>query len=350
MKIALIALASIAGALLFSTMTTTVDETDPGDFHEAFTNFMTAFGKSYTTKAEYLQRYGHFVKRWVKVLAHNGKNDQTFRMGWNHMFDWSESEFEKTLGLKDFDQIPEEIPEENRAKLGHIKDEEIKYVDWRDHGCAVDSVKDQGQCGSCWSFAATGAVEGRWNIANDACVDLSEQQLCDCDRSSVNPFLGNMGCKGGRLFAAINWYHTKTHIGSSEDAYPYVSGDGSDHLECQTEEGDSKVHTKGYSFAIDEEKKPDTLKRAIQGGPVGLMIKAGQDLFFQYESGVITEGCKSFPPDHGVLLVGYGYDEEVDAEYWLIKNSWGQRWGEDGYVRIGLDQCGAVNGPVYSDP
>jgi C1A family cysteine protease len=347
MKIAIIAQASIAGALLFSSMTSTVNETDPGDFHEAFTNYISKFGKSYADKAEYLQRYGHFVKKWVKVLAHNAKKDRTYTAGWNHMFDWSEEEFEKTLGLKDFDQIPEDAV---HADLSHIKDEDIKYVDWREHGCAVNSVKDQGQCGSCWSFAATGAVEGRWNIANDACIDLSEQQLCDCDRSSINPFLGNMGCKGGRLFAAINWYHTKSHIGATEEEYKYVSGDGSDHLDCQTEEGHSDVHTKGYSFAIDAEKKPDTLKRAIQDGPVGLMIKAGQDAVLQYESGIITEGCKSFPPDHGVLLVGYGYDEELDTEYWLIKNSWGTRWGESGFFRIGLDQCGAVDGPVFSDP
>ena len=167
-------------------------------------------------------------------------------------------------------------------------------------------------------------------------------------RSTINPLLGNMGCKGGRLFAAINWYSKQDHEGATEDEYPYVSGDGSDHLECQGEQGEQHVHTEGYSFAINPDKDPITLKQAIQEGPVGLGVKAGQDAFRLYQGGVVLDGCSSKMADHAVLLVGLGYDADLDAEYWIIKNSWGTRWGEDGYIRVGLDQCGVVDGPVYA--
>jgi len=172
-------------------------------------------------------------------------------------------------------------------------------------------------------------------------VSFSEQQLVDCAKFSV----GNMGCSGGRQTSAFNY--VEKHAMVTEDSYPYEAKSGT-FKSCKATEGTTAIPSgdlTGYKLVDHSE---DALKQAIAQQPVAVSIEADQMVFQHYTSGVLDGSSCGAMLDHAVLAVGYG--ESAGETYWIVKNSWGTKWGEDGYVRIirGKDECGILNGPpVY---
>ena len=202
-------------------------------------------------------------------------------------------------------------------------------VDWTAKG-AVTAVKNQGQCGSCWAFSTTGAMEGAFQIAGNALTSFSEQTLVSCATSS-----GNQGCNGGLMDKGFEWIETNGI--ASESAYPYTSGGGVTGA-CKPQWTPvAKVGSYADVPAGDEA----ALQAAIAKGPVSVAIEADKSAFQLYKGGVLSDaaGCGT-QLDHGVLAVGYGTDGGVD--YYKVKNSWGAAWGEAGYVRMerGVNICG----------
>ena len=197
----------------------------------------------------------------------------------------------------------------------------------------MTDVKDQGQCGSCWSFSTTGALEGRYFLKTGKLHTLSEQELVDCDHS-------DNGCNGGLMDNAFVYAGTQGL--ASEAAYGYEAEVGS--CQADSRDRDLPAHAvKGYSDVPRGDE--NALKAAVATGPVSVAIQADQGAFQFYSTGVMTGRC-GHSLDHGVLAVGYGTD---GSDYWKIKNSWGAGWGEDGYIRIerGTGKCGIADMASY---
>jgi len=199
-------------------------------------------------------------------------------------------------------------------------------VDWSADG-AVTAVKNQGQCGSCWAFSTTGAVEGAWKLAGNPLISLSEQQIMDCSSA-----FGNQGCNGGLMDNAFQWIINNSGV-TSDAADPYVSGSGVDPIHTCAK---FPVAAKIRSYKDVTVNSEAALMAAIALGPVSIAIEADQFCFQAYSSGVLTYAscnCGS-QLDHGVLAVGYGTDAKTGLDYWKVKNSWGTSWGEAGYIRL----------------
>jgi len=210
-------------------------------------------------------------------------------------------------------------------------------VDWTTKG-VVTGVKDQEQCGACWAFSATGAVEGLVAINHPGILTpLSEQQLIDCSGS-----FGNAGCNGGRMTNAFAYIHQNGLC--SEQDYPYRAQNG---FFCQLPSGTCSAvqpYTMIGSYQ-NLQRNEEALGHAVDSQPVSVAIEADQSGFQLYYSGVYNDPSCGKVLDHGVLAVGYGTDGASGLPYWKVKNSWGTNWGEKGYIRMvrNINECGIAD-------
>merc|ERR1719169_386920 len=194
-------------------------------------------------------------------------------------------------------------------------------VDWSTKG-AVTPIKNQGQCGSCWSFSATGSLEGAWEIATGKLVSISEQQLVDCSKAE-----GNQGCQGGLMDDAFKYMEQNGMC--TEGSYPYTAKNGQCHASGCTI-GVPKGSVTGYKDVSHDDE--NALMEAVSKGPVSIAIEADKSVFQLYKTGVLSSAQCGDQLDHGVLAVGYG--ELNGQKYWKVKNSWGASWGMEGYVLL----------------
>jgi C1A family cysteine protease len=309
------------------------------DTELAFINYLAEHNKSYGTKEEYNFRLAIFADKVKVIQEHNAQNtgDSDHRLGLNHMADWSDMEYKKLLGYRP-------RPAHHHVKRGHghhnkhhNKNAAPASIDWRTKG-AVTPVKNQGQCGSCWSFSATGSMEGRYQIKTGNLTSLSEQQLVDCSTKQ-----GNQGCNGGLMDYAFTYAEASAM--DTEASYPYEGRDGT----CHDSKGTAVA--KVSSFQDVKTNDPTALMNAVAEGPVSIAVDAAALGWQLYHGGIVKRFCGT-SLDHGVLAVGYGTENGTD--YWLVKNSWGAGWGEKGYIRIlremkktGPGVCGLQQQPSY---
>ncbi|CAJ0954843.1 unnamed protein product, partial [Mesorhabditis belari] len=330
-SLALVALASA------STLRNQIEEAM--DMWEEYKN---KFGKEYEESEEntYMEA---FVKNVIHIDRHNkdykaGK--KSFEMGLNDISDLSRAEYKRLNGFK---------PRLMGDRLGATKRNSTKWmspmnvqvpdeVDWRDEGY-VTPVKNQGMCGSCWSFSATGALEGQHKRQSGKLISLSEQNLVDCSSK-----YGNHGCEGGLMDFAFE-YIKQNHGIDTEDSYPYTGRNG----RCHFNKGTIGADDIGYVDLPENDEEALKLAVATQG-PISVAIDAGHRSFQLYKKGVYYEAeCSPEELDHGVLLVGYGTDP-VGGDYWLVKNSWGTSWGENGFIRMARNKknhCGIASKASY---
>jgi len=209
--------------------------------------------------------------------------------------------------------------------------------DWRSKG-AVTGVKNQGQCGSCWSFSATGNVEGQWFLAGNQLVGLSEQNLVDCDHECTtyeNQQSCDAGCDGGLQPNAYN-YIIKTGGIDTEASYPYEAVDDT----CRFNSKNIGAKISNWTFVSSNET--EMAAYLVANGPLAIAADAIEWQF--YFGGVFYAPCGT-QLDHGILIVGYGVETDIFDQtmpYWIVKNSWGADWGDSGYLYIerGDGLCG----------
>lgn len=285
-----------------------------------FTEFQSRFNKKYETFEEVQNRFSIFVSNLRDIVLHNINSNRTFSMGVNQFTDLTPSEFKELYvsGLKD------RVGSYGCTSFSSSASGAPSSIDWRQKG-AVTSVKDQGQCGSCWSFSATGAIEGAWAIKKGQLVDLSEEQLVDCAVGYAT--YGSNGCNGGSMDGAFKYVIQNGQCSLS--SYPYTAGTTMKAGTCQ------KCSPVVHISSCSDVKVNDqiSLKGAVSMQPVSIAIEADTRYFQSYSSGILTDATKCGTNlDHGVLIVAYG--EENGIKYWLVKNSWGTTWGDKGYVKI----------------
>ena len=306
-----------------------------GPVIEQFKNWV----ELYNIKANDDHHLAHMFENWLsnhKLIELTNSQNLTYTLGHNVYSGMSSDEFNEFMGFNNNKDLSSSLRGfmTQQDTLSFDLTALPTSVDWRTKG-AVTPVKDQGQCGSCWSFSSTGTLEGAYAIKNGNLVSFSEQELVDC--SNIKNGGSNLGCNGGNMQPTLDWIGKNGGL-CTEQAYPYVSGTtktaGTCQKSCSLVSGSAVI--KSYAVAANSDT---AMMTALSLVPVSIAIEADQSTFQLYKSGVFTGACGT-TLDHGVLLVGYGSASGED--YYIMKNSWGTSWGESGYMRMG-------RGPQYNN-
>lgn len=280
-------------------------------------------------------RKNNFANNLEAIIEHN-KQGASYKKGINAYSDMTEEEFMTHFHLND------EVDAEQNCSATDKRqtvNKNVKYEDmpsswdWRNEG-GVSPVKNQGHCGSCWTFSTVGCLEAHSLIKYGTFDSLAEQQLVDCAGA-----FDNNGCNGGLPSHAFEYVSYAGGI-STEVAYPYYAED----RDCTVDSSTFALAVEGGSVNITEGDEVELQHAVFEHGPVSIAFQV-VDGFRDYTSGVYTSDvCKNSPSDvnHAVLAVGYGTEDGVD--YWLVKNSWGADWGDQGFFKIqrGVNMCGVA--------
>jgi len=303
------------------------------DYLPHFDDFVERFNRSYSDDDEKMLRYAIFVSNVKKAEKLNARPGMTWTAGINQYSDMTSAEWKRAIAL----MAPQECSATNRRSPVSLIDPP-KSVDWRKKG-VVSDVKDQGGCGSCWTFSTTGCLEAHHAIKTGKLVTLAEQQLVDCAQD-----FNNHGCNGGLPSQAFEYIRYRGGIESESD-YPYQGYD----QQCSADSSKSAALVQDV-FNITENDENGILTAVGTTGPVSICYEVTGD-FQSYTSGVYqSDDCSSDPQsvNHAVLVVGYDTTSD-GTDYWIIKNSWGTGFGINGYFWMvrNKNMCGIADCASY---
>jgi len=307
-----------------------------------FEEFKKEFGKQYETAEEELKRFNIFKTNSKEILQHN-KQELTYTKGINFFSDITEEEFKSTyLGLK---RLPTSTSSPSQTLSKPIKDLPDE-VNWVEAG-AVTKIKNQGQCGSCWAFSLTAQVESYAFIASEELIELSTQQVTSCTPNTLSCG-GTGGCMGSVTQLGFNYLQLFGSV--TEEDWPYVSGTTTNSEDCtyDLETVAPVVGLTGYN-SLTPNDEAAVMQHIAEVGPLAIAVDASA---WSGYSGGVFNGCSfddNISINHGVQLVGYGSEFSPLGvyDYWLVRNSWGPSWGEDGYIKLQrTSQCGTNSTPM----
>lgn len=280
----------------------------PAPVHAAFAKWSMKHGKSYGSPSERTFRLAVFYKNLLRISAEK-LTAETYTVALNQFSDLTKEEFlTKHTGVRFQAKERKPVRIENNLK-------QSGNVNWVDAG-AVVGIKNQGQCGSCWAFSAIVATEAAYKIAGNTLTSLSEQQLVDCSGAQ-----GNHGCNGGWMDYAFNYIQASGIVAESDYAYTAVQGS------CAAAGKTVVTHVTGFTDV------PHNDGQQLTNAATNTVVSVAIDAYgiMSYSSGIFNGTCGT-ALNHGVAVVGYGV--ESGTMYWLVRNSWGTSWGEQGYFRM----------------
>ncbi len=309
--------------------------------------------KEHNIQARDDSHLAHMFDNWFsndKFIEETNEKNLSYTLGHNAYSGMNTEEFSEFMGFRINQELitnQDSLEKKTgflRGSVPNISQSKVlntsilpTFVDWRTKG-AVSDVKDQGSCGSCFSFSSTGALEGIYAITHGDLVSFSEQQIVDCD----NGLTKSHGCNGGLMDQVFSYVLSNGGLCTEQD-YPYVSGSTQKAGTCQT----SCKLVSGSKISKYTDVTPNSdnaMMTALAQQPVSVAICATTE-FQLYKSGVFTGKCGT-DLNHGVLLVGYS--SENGQEYYILKNSWSSSWGMGGYILLGKNNNPATGKP-YND-
>lgn len=297
--------------LRFITSKVYLDQTD----ERKFIQWMRTNNKFYTGD-EYHFRLGIFLVNVRYCQEFNKRNGLTFRLGINKFSCYTPAEYKSLFGTQFLNRNIKYLKTSNSIK------DTPDFIDWRDKG-VINPIRNQGDCGSCWAFSTISTCESSYAIATGNLLHFSEQNIVDCSPG--------FGCRSGWTYVAMDYImDSQNGTFNSEDQYPYTATDGNCAFDSTKAIG--KV-TKVIN--VEKNNEVDLKEKIAQYGVASISIHSDNTLFMSYSGGILDDDyClnKYIAIDHAVAAVGYGTENGVD--YWIIRNSWGDSWGEDGYIRM----------------
>jgi len=303
---------------------------------EDFEAWMKKYNKHYGSLEEQMYRQRVFKDNVMRIEGMNS-NSNGATYGINAFADRTMNELRRTRVSRSFSKMMKDVKMNHVVAPSANVDKLPKNFNWVDHG-AVSGVRDQGDCGSCWAFGSVGTMEGQVFLKKGKLLELSEQNLVDCDHvCQTFPEWGKScdeGCDGGMEPNAFQYVINNGGINLRSD-YPYEGTEG----KCRFDKSTAVGGFTNWTY-VTVKKEDDLRQYLYDNGPVSVGVHA--DEWFYYSGGVFDSSCQQ-ENDHAVLLTGWG-ETSSGTPYWIIKNSWGEDWGIDGYIHLvrGKNKCGIL--------